>query len=147
MVAIIVPLALFISIAYAIVGVTRSVVDGRTRRRLLESNVTPDLAARIVAAPRAERSSSLEWGLVLGAVGLALIIIQYLPYDEDDPMVMGLLLVAAALGLLANHVISRRTSSADVTSTGALPPSTTAMLAAPVQTEMVRTGQTTTIGG
>ena len=93
------------------------------------------------------RSPSLKWGLILGAIGLGLIIVQFLPYDEDDPIVIGLLMVAAAVGLLADHAMSRRMAAGDVLgSTGTLPPSATALMAPPVQTEMGRTGQTTSVG-
>jgi hypothetical protein len=110
MVAIIVPVALFVAIAYAIVGVTRAIMDGRTRRKLLESNASADIVAKMVTPPRNDSpvSATLQWGLVLGAIGIALVIVQFLPYDEDDPILTGLVLIAAAIGLLGSHLAARR---------------------------------------
>src|SRR5688500_7503049 len=114
MVEIIVPVALFLSIAFATVGVTKAITDARVRRRLLESNVSPEMAAAVVAPPRpTAHSPVLRWGLILGSVGLSLIIIQFLPYDEDDPIAMGILLVAASIGLLASYAIERRGPAAE----------------------------------
>ena len=109
MVEIIVPVALFLSIAFGTVGVTQIISDARTRRRLLESNAPPEVVAAIVAPPRRTAVSPvLRWGLILGSVGLALIVLQFLPYDEDDPIAAGILLLAAAIGLLASYAMERR---------------------------------------
>ena len=112
-VEIVVPLAFFISVVVGIVGVTRVISDGRTRRRLLESNATPELAAAVVAPPRNEPflGETLKWGLVAGAVGIALIVIQFLPYEAEDPITSGIVLLAAAVGLLSYYVTGRRLMS------------------------------------
>jgi peptidoglycan/LPS O-acetylase OafA/YrhL len=112
MVEIVVPLALFISLVVGTIGVTRIISDGRTRRRLLESNASPDLAAALVASPRSEIAfgEPLKWGLVLGTVGLALILVQFLPYDNDDPIVTGILMLSASIGLLGYYLAARRMS-------------------------------------
>ena len=110
MVGELVPIALFVAVAYAIVGVTRIISEGRIRRRLVESGASPELVAALAAAPRLDPGlyGSLKWGLVIGAVGVALIIIQFLPYRENDPITFGLLLVFGAAGLLAYYAIARR---------------------------------------
>ena len=52
--------------------------------------------------------TSLQFGLVTGAIGIALIIIQFLPYRTDDPITAGLVLVFAAAGLLGYYALARR---------------------------------------
>jgi len=110
MVEIIVPLGLFVSLAYATVGVTRAITDSRVRRRLLESNTSVELASAVVARPRPESmlGETLKWGMVIGALGLALILLQFLPFDADDPIAAGILLVSAALALLGYYGMARR---------------------------------------
>ncbi|MGH7753068.1 MAG: DUF6249 domain-containing protein [Gemmatimonadales bacterium] len=106
----IVPLGLFISAAYIIVTVTRIISDGRMRRRLLEAGVTPELA-KTLATPQPDDPGlfrALRWGIVLGSVGIALILIQFLPYRVDDPIAFGLILVFGGAGLLTYHVSARR---------------------------------------
>ena len=108
-----VPVALFLSVAFTIVGVTKIISDGRTRRRLLEVGVSPELA-RAIAAPLPDDPglySALKWGLVLGTVGLALVVVQFLPYRTGEPIVLGVILLFSALALLAYYVIARRLST------------------------------------
>jgi hypothetical protein len=45
---------------------------------------------------------------VVGAIGLALIVVQFLPYQPDDPIALGVVLVFGAAGLLGYYVASRR---------------------------------------
>src|SRR6266704_5211896 len=105
-----VPLAFFVTVAFTLVGITTVISDGRTRRLLIKSGAAPELARAIGAAPTDDPGlhSALKWGLVTGAVGLALILIQFLPYRSEDPIVLGVILVFLAAGLLAYYVTARR---------------------------------------
>jgi len=113
LVPLVVPVAALLSLAFVIVGVTRVVVEGRTRRRLIEAGANPEVAAAIVAPVRSDPGlhGALKWGLVTGAVGLALVVIQFIPYGPDDPIVFGLVLVFGAAGLLAYYASARRIAS------------------------------------
>ena len=114
MVEIVVPVALFLSLAFATVGVTKVISDGRTRRRLLETNAPAELASALVSRPQGDIAfgDALKWGLVIGALGLGLIIVQFLPYDADDPIVSGLVLLSGSIGLLGYYATARRISQA-----------------------------------
>jgi uncharacterized protein DUF6249 len=105
-----VPIAFLLSVAFALVAVTKVISDGRTRRRLIEAGATPELAQAIAVAAKDDPGlyGALKWGILTGAVGLALILIQFLPYRSDDPIVLGVILVFAAAGLLAYYVSARR---------------------------------------
>jgi hypothetical protein len=102
---IIVPLALF----WMVVTIGRTIGETRTRRRLIENKATPEFASAVMAESRRETGEeSLKWGLVLGAIGVALIIVQFLPYQSDDPIALGVILVFGAAGLLAHYAVARR---------------------------------------
>ena len=104
-----VPLGLFAMIAFIIVGLTKVIYEGRARRRLIDTGATPELARAIVGTPQnVELYGALKWGLVTGAIGLALIVIQFLPYRPEDPIMLGVILLFAAAGLLGYYVIARR---------------------------------------
>ena len=110
-----VPIALFLSLAYAVVSVTRIISDGRTRRRLIEAGASPELIQAVTAGPGQDTAlfDTLKWALVIGAVGIALIAIQFLPYDSDEPIAVGLVLVFAAGGMLAYYAAARRLARGD----------------------------------
>ena len=105
-----VPIAFFLSVTFILVGITKVLSDGRTRRRLIEAGATPELARAIVAAPKDDPGlyGALRWGIVTGAVGLALILIEFLPYRSNEPIVLGVILVFAAAGLLGYYLSARR---------------------------------------
>lgn len=108
-----VPLGLFAMIAFIIVGLTKVISDGRIRRRLIETGATSELAKAIAGTAQSDPDlySALKWGLLTGAIGLSLIVIQFLPYRPEDPIMLGVILLFAAGGLLGYYVIARRLAS------------------------------------
>ncbi len=105
-----VPIAFLLTVAFTLMGITKIISDGRTRRRLIESGAAPELARAIAAAPKDDPglNSALRWGIVTGAVGLGLIVVQFLPYRSGEPIVLGVVLVFAAAGLLTYYASARR---------------------------------------
>src|SRR5213078_4583982 len=101
-----VPIAFLLSVTFILLGITKVLSDGTTRRRLIAAGAAPDLARVIVAAPRDDPGlySALRWGLLTGAIGLALILVQFLPYRSNEPIVLGMILVFAAGGQLGYYV-------------------------------------------
>ena len=106
LVPLVVPLAFF----WVISAVARTIAETRTRRRLIETNASPEFAAAVMTEARGDTAlyDSLKWGLVIGAIGLALIVVQFLPYQPDDPIALGVVLVFGAVGLLAYYAAARR---------------------------------------
>jgi hypothetical protein len=102
---ILVPLALF----WMVVALGRTIGETRTRRRLIESKATPEFATAVMAESRRDtHEESLKWGLLIGAVGVALIIVQFLPYRSDEPIALGVIFVFGAVGLLAHYAVAKR---------------------------------------
>jgi hypothetical protein len=110
MVEIVIPLAFLFFVSVVIVGVTKIVSEGRTRRRLVDTGATPERAAAVLAPMHGDPAlyDSLRWGIVAAAVGVALIVIQFLPYRMDEPIVYGLLFLFGAAGLLLYWAMARR---------------------------------------
>ena len=105
-----VPIVFVLAVAFTVVGLAKVISDMRIRRRLFDAGAAPELARAIAGTPQEDPGlySTLKWGIVLGAVGLALILIQFLPYRSGEPIVLGIILVFAAAGLLAYYASARR---------------------------------------
>jgi hypothetical protein len=105
-----VPIAFFLAVAFILVGLAKVISDARIRRRLIDTGAAPELARAIAVPPMEDPGlySTLKWGIVTGAVGLGLILIQFLPYRSGEPIVLGLILVFASAGLLAYYASVRR---------------------------------------
>lgn len=80
--------------------VTRTIVENRTRRHLVDQGLTAEEIRTLFTEPEPVRSGSLRAALVLLGVGGALVLAQYLPYGAGEPFVYGLVLVAGGVGLL-----------------------------------------------
>ena len=100
-------LALSIPIVFVIVCglITRWLSDNRVRRELIHSNASPELVARLLAAPEENSDSSLKWGIVAIAIGVALVVIHLMDLDVDDPVTFGLIFIGGGLGLLSFYLI------------------------------------------
>ena len=105
-----VPIALFLTLAFTVVSVTRIISESRTRRQMIQAGTPPEQAQAILTPPRRDPAlySALKWGLVIGAAGLALVVIQFLPYQADEPIVYGLILLFTGAGLLTYYTAARR---------------------------------------
>lgn len=93
-----VPIAFFAAIAWTV----KIISDNRTRRRLIDSGATEGMVEALFAdrAHDPNVPASLKWGLVTIGIGLALIVVQFLPYDFEEPISYGLMFVFAGAGLL-----------------------------------------------
>lgn len=100
-----IPITLFVSIAYAI----KAVVDARVRRQLVQSNVSQDLVRSIVESEELRRRhGSLRWGVVLAALGIGFALIEWLGWQEVTPGGVGLLLICTGIGNLVYWLLTRR---------------------------------------
>lgn len=102
LIAILIPIVL----AICIVVVVRIVEDARTRRRLIDADSDPALAAQVLAGGRdLWRRGSLKWGIVAVAVGLAFAAMALWNLDADDPMSYALVFVATGAALLLQRFL------------------------------------------
>ena len=51
---------------------------------------------------------ALKWGIVAVATGAALVLIQMLPYERDEPIVLGIALLFVGIGLLVYYALARK---------------------------------------
>jgi hypothetical protein len=92
-----------------LVAIVRAVVDGRLRRRLVETHATQELVLALAEADRHDRrTGALKWGLVLVASGIGFVLIDVCRLGSADPAAYGVLLVCAGAGLLCYHLLQRR---------------------------------------
>lgn len=82
--------------------VIKTLSDNRTKRKLAEMSVSEEtIRALFIQRKQApEIFTSLKWGLVIAGVGLALILVEFLPYDFMDAVSYGVVLLLGAGGLL-----------------------------------------------
>lgn len=100
-----VPLIIFGFFAYVI----KILSDNRIRNRLIEKGMLDEKVKFLYLDSFQKRNfSSLKWGMVLIALGLALFIGKILPEDYQEEMTFGLMLLFAGIAFLIYYFLSKR---------------------------------------
>jgi hypothetical protein len=100
-----IPITLFVCIAYAI----KSVVDARVRRQMVDSNGSQDLVRSMLEGEEIRRRhGSLRWGVTLVALAIGFGLVQAAGWDQLTPGVIAILLGATGLGNLAYYLMARK---------------------------------------
>lgn len=101
---ILVPVSLFVCIAYSI----KSVVDARTRGRLLEANRSDEIIRAILLTDDWQRRySALHWGIVLVCLAGGFALIELIGWRQITPGGIALLLAATGVGNIISYLITR----------------------------------------
>ena len=107
--------SIFVPVFFALVAITKIISDNRTKRKLVDAHVSEEVIHALFMKPRRdpELFSALKWGLVVAGVGLALVVIQVLPYEFNEPIAYGLMFLFAGAGLLAYYGIASAAANKD----------------------------------
>ncbi len=104
-VEVLVPIALFVCIAYAI----KVCVDAMVRRHMVNAGGSEELVNSILRdEDQRRRHSSLRWGIVLVSLAVGFGLIQWFGWQDVTPGLIAVLAGATGLGNLAFFAISRK---------------------------------------
>lgn len=102
---ILIPITLFLAIAYTI----KAVVDAGVRRKMVDSNGSQDLVRSMLEGEEARRRhGSLRWGVTLVALAIGFGLVQASGWSEINPGVIAVLVGATGLGNLAYYLLARK---------------------------------------
>lgn len=102
---ILIPITLFVCIAYSI----KTVVDAYTRRRIIETRGSEELVRSLLEGEATRRRlASLHWGSVLVALAVGFGLVEWMGGERVTPGVIAVLLGATGLGNLAFFLLERR---------------------------------------
>ena len=93
----------FIVIAVVIV----SWYNYRLKKRIIDSGPIDEAAINFLRKLTDMGAEQLKWGCVLFSGGLGLVVIQFLPYYIDSPIVWGLELMFVSAGFLVYYFVIR----------------------------------------
>ena len=100
-----IPITLFVSIAYAI----KATADAYTRRRIIELRGTEDVVRELLAGEaHRRRQASLHWGVVLLMLAIGFGLLEIVGANEVTPGVVAVLLGATAIGNLGFYLVERK---------------------------------------
>ena len=100
------PLIVFLVISVIIVKI---LVDNSTRRKLIDKGMVDENIKHLFPDKTESRPlSSLKWGMVCMAIGIALFIGQVAPPDLVEEVTIGAMFVLAGLALVIYYPIANR---------------------------------------
>ena len=100
-----IPITLFVCVAYAI----KTVVEAYTRRRIIESRGSEELVRSLLEGESTRRRlASLHWGCVFVTLAAGFGLVELLDADRVTPGVIALLLGATGLGNLGYYLLERK---------------------------------------
>lgn len=96
---------------FVLIGFTAdAVAQAAVRRRIAGKDLTTDQIEALLRR-RTDPESVLKWALLTTTVGLAFLLVHFLPPDvRDQPLVVGLVLIFAGGALFFYRAIARRRS-------------------------------------
>jgi len=108
-VQVLMPLTIIGTFGAALVIFARTITDYILKRKMIEKGfVGEDAQALFKRNTEENKYASLKWGLIAFSGGLALIIMEYIEYDNTSPLPYGLFAMFISLGFLAYYYIVRK---------------------------------------
>lgn len=100
------PIAIIGSFATGVVLFARTITDYILKKKMIEKGfVNEDAQALFKRRHSDNKYAALKWGLIIFFGGLALILIEYIPYDTHSPLPYGIVTLSLSLGFLIYYFI------------------------------------------
>jgi hypothetical protein len=100
-----VPIVLFVCIAFAI----KAVLDARVRGKLIAANSSEELIrSMLVSEQQRRRYDSLHWGVVLICLAVGFALIEAFDWKDATPGAIAVLLGASGVGELMFYIVARK---------------------------------------
>ncbi len=104
-----VPIIIVPAIFFSIVAMIKIVSDNMVRRRLVEKGIVDENVKYLYTNSLSNQTpSSLKWGMVLIAVGVAVLIGQLVPHSFAEEATISCMFILAGLALILYYFIGSR---------------------------------------
>lgn len=101
--------AIIIAVIFGgIVGIISTILNYMLKRKLLDSGQLDEKSIHILGAQEEGRYSALKWGLVILFGGIALVLLEFIPYHIDSPFPYGLVATFVSAGFLVYYFIVKK---------------------------------------
>jgi len=98
-----IPIVMFISFAWMV----KALSDNKTKRMIIEKAGLNENIKYLYYEPNKQANSSLKWGIVLVALGVALVIYKLFFFYESEEVAFGIMFLFAGAGLILYYFLAR----------------------------------------
>jgi amino acid transporter len=103
-----VPIIIVPAFFFAIFALVKVLSDNAVRRKLIDKGMIDENVKFLYAAASNNPPAALKWGMMLIAVGAAILIGQFMPYSFQEEFTISLMLIMAGLALVVYYFIGSR---------------------------------------
>lgn len=107
---ILVPIGVLGTIGTTIILFVKTLTDYILKKKMIEKGLVGEDAMAIFKNQSSidNKYSSLKWGLIIFFAGLSLIIMEFLPHNEESPLPYGLFILSISLGFLIYYFMVKK---------------------------------------
>lgn len=90
--------------------VIKYITDYLLKRKMVDKGYVTEESQALFKQQQNEdnKYSSLKWGLIIFFGGLALILLEYIPYSPDSPLPFGVFALSIAIGFLTYFFVIKK---------------------------------------
>lgn len=94
------PVAIIGTFTVLVVLFTRTLTDYYLKKRMVQNGLDKEEIKALLKEKDQSKFAALKWGLIVFFGGLGLVVIEYIPYDDNSPLPFGILSIFLSLGFL-----------------------------------------------
>ena len=104
------PVAILGGVALIWYVIIKFITDYLLKKKMIDKGYVTDEEQALFKkqSHQVNKYSSLKWGLIILFGGVALVIIEYIPYSENSPLPFGVFAIAIAAGFLIYYGIIKK---------------------------------------
>ncbi len=104
------PIAILGTLSLGLIYFARTITSYIIRKKMIDKGYVDKESIAILSETRSSAGplTTLKWALVVFFGGLALVLLEFIPYEHDSPLPYGLFALSISLGLLIHYFIARQ---------------------------------------
>lgn len=93
----------------AIVSIIKLITNYQIKKKMIEAGYVNEENTALLKNQEAEsRLSALKWGILILMAGIALLLLEFIPYNGNSPFVYGFIAVFVAIGFLIYYQFAKK---------------------------------------
>jgi len=107
-----VPIIIVPVIFFAFYMVIRTISDNGVRRKIIEKGMVDENVQHLFKSTHREfRPNSLKWGMVLIALGAAILVGQIAPYSFQEEITISAMFILSGLALVVYYIVAAKSGA------------------------------------
>jgi hypothetical protein len=104
------PIAIIGTFSLGLIYFTRIITQYFLKKKMVDKGYVDKESVAIIRENNKANAplTTLKWALVIFFGGLSLVVLEYIPYENNSPLPFGLFALSISFGLLIHYFIARK---------------------------------------